>query len=161
VLNAASTNSDSPANNITASYVQIINSKTAGMANKELQSQMSELGHANAGFAHSLASSLYVGNILWNNRSTPSNLSPFTVFELDPLSTTQVTRCLHLHLLSKNTKGKSLNDIKASQIQEVKVPTTFEELHQTTDNWVSLFFPAIYARAPFRRDTSGPACRLE
>jgi hypothetical protein len=131
VLNAASTNSDSPADIIPASYVQIINSETAGMADKELQSQMSELGHADTGFAHGLAASLYLGDILWNNRSTPSNLSPFIVFELDPLSTTQATRCLHLYLLSKNTEGKSLDEIKASQIQEVKVPTTFEELHQT------------------------------
>ncbi len=44
---------------------------------------------------------------------------------------TQAMRCLQLHLLLKNTKGKSLDEIKASQIQEVKVPTTFKELHQT------------------------------
>ncbi len=61
----------------------------------------------------------------------PSNLSPFTVYELDPLSTKQATRCLQLHLLSKNTEGKSPKEIKTSQIQEVKVPTIFEELHQT------------------------------
>ena len=67
----------------------------------------------------------------WNNRTTPSNFSPFTVFELDPLSTQQATCCLQLHLLSKNTEGKSLEEIKTSQIQEVRVPTTFEELHQT------------------------------
>jgi hypothetical protein len=92
---------------------------------------MSELSHADAAFAHGLTSSLYVGDILWNNRTTPSNLSPFTVFELDSLSMMQTARCLHLRLLSKNTKGKLLDEIKASQIQEVKVPTTFEELHQT------------------------------
>jgi hypothetical protein len=131
VLNAALTNSNSPTKEIPASYLRIINSKTAGMADKELQSQMSELGHADAGFAHGLATSLYIGNILWNNRSTPSNLSPFTVFELDPLSTTQATRCLQLHLLSKNTEGKLLDKIKASEIQEVKVPMIFKELHQT------------------------------
>ncbi len=61
----------------------------------------------------------------------PSNLSPFTIFELDPFSTTQAMRCLQLHLLLKNTEGKLLDKIKASQIQEVKVPTTFKELHQT------------------------------
>jgi hypothetical protein len=131
VLNAVSTDSDSPTKEIPKTYLRIINSKTAGMADQELQSQMLALGHANAGFAHGLAASLYVGDILWNNHSTPSNLSPFTVFELDPLSTTQATRCLQLHLLSKNTEGKSLDKIKASQIQEVKVPMTFEELHRT------------------------------
>jgi hypothetical protein len=75
VLNAASTDSNSLAKEIPGTYLRIINSETAGMADKELQSQMSALGHANAEFAHGLAASLYVGDILWNNRSTPSNLS--------------------------------------------------------------------------------------
>ncbi len=76
------------------------------MVDKELQTQMSALGHADVGFAHGLAASLYIGNILWNNRMTPNNLSPFTMFEQDPLSSTQTTRCLQLHLLAKKTKGK-------------------------------------------------------
>ncbi len=117
VLNAASTDGNSPANKIPESYLRIINSKTAGMADKELQAEMSGLNYADAGFAHGLVASLYIGNILWNNRTTPSNLSPFTVFKLDPLSTKQSTRCLQLHLLSKNTEGKSLEEIKTSQIQ--------------------------------------------
>jgi hypothetical protein len=77
-------------------------------SDRELQTQMSELGHANAGFAHGLAASLYMGDIIWNNRSSSSNLSLFTVFALDPLSSMQTARCLHLHLLSKNTEGKSM-----------------------------------------------------
>jgi hypothetical protein len=127
----ALTDSDSPADKIPKTYLRIINSNTGGMANKELQAQICALGYADAGFAHGLVLSLYVGNILWNNCTTPSNLSPFTVYELDPLLTKQATRCLQLHLLSKNTEGKSLEEIKTLQIQEVKVPTIFEELHQT------------------------------
>jgi hypothetical protein len=121
VLNAVLTDSNSPAEDIPASYLTVINSDTAGMADKELQSQMAGLGRSDAGFAHGLAASLYAGDIKWNSRTTPSNLSPFTVFELDPLSATQSERCMHLHILSKNTEGKLLKDIKASQIQEVKV----------------------------------------
>lgn len=112
------------------SYLAIINSNTAGMAGKELQSQMAGLGLSDAGFAHGLVASLYAGNIKWNNRTTPGNLSPFTVFELDPLLAMQLERCMQLHILSKNNEGKSLKEIKASQIQEVKVPKLFEELHQ-------------------------------
>jgi hypothetical protein len=125
------TDSNSPAEEIPPSYLFIINSDTAGMADRELQTQMSELGHSDAGFAHGLVVSLYMGDIMWNNLSSPSNLSLFTVFELGPLLSTQMARCLHLHLLSKNTEGKLMDKIKASQIQEVKVPTTFEELHQS------------------------------
>jgi hypothetical protein len=38
--------------------------------------------------------------------------------------------CVQLHLLSKNTEGKSLKEIKALQKQGVKVPKTFKELVQ-------------------------------
>jgi hypothetical protein len=86
------------------------------------------LDHDNAGFAHGLVVSLYTGDILWSSANSPSNLSPFTVFELDPLSSAQGNRCVQLHLLSKNTKGKSLEDIKALQKQEVKVPEMFKKL---------------------------------
>ncbi len=89
VLNAASIDSDFPADNILASYLSIINSNTAGMADKELQSQMTGLGLFDVGFAHGLAASLCVGDLKWNNCATPRNLSPFTVFKLDPLSATQ------------------------------------------------------------------------
>jgi hypothetical protein len=131
VLNAASTDSDTPTEDIPVSYLLIININTTGMADRELQNQMSELGYPDAGFAHGLTASLYLGDIIWNHRTTPSNLSPFTIFELDPLLRMQMAHCLHLHLLSKNAEGKSLNEIKASQIQEVKVPATFEVLLQS------------------------------
>jgi len=120
MLNAASTDSNSPAEEIPQSYLRIINSDTAGMADRELQTQMSELGHSDTGFAHGLAASLYMGDIMWNNQSSPSNLSLFIIFKLDPLLSMQTARCLHLHHLSKNTKGKLMDEIKASQIQEVK-----------------------------------------
>jgi hypothetical protein len=89
VFNAASTNSDFPTDNILASYLSIINSNTAGMADKELQSQMTGLSLSDAGFTHDLAASLYAGDLKWNNRTIPSNLSPFTIFKLDPLSAMQ------------------------------------------------------------------------
>jgi hypothetical protein len=98
--------SDTPADDIPASYPQIINSDTAGMAGRELHSQMSELDFPDIGFAHGLAASIYVRDIMWNNKNSPSNVSPFTVYEQDPHSSSQTARCLvHLHLFSKNIKG--------------------------------------------------------
>ncbi len=80
-----------------------------------------------------------MGNILmWNTRITPSNLSSFPIFELDPLLSMQTTRCLHLHLLSENKEGKSLYKLKASQIQEIKVPRTFEEYLQALQFYLSI-----------------------
>jgi hypothetical protein len=84
VLNATSINSNSPTKEIPKSYLRIINSNTAGMADRELRHQMSELGLLDAGFAHGLAMSLHMGDIMWSTWTNPSNLSPFTIFELDP-----------------------------------------------------------------------------
>jgi hypothetical protein len=49
-----------------------------------------------------------------------------------------MAHCLHLHLLSKNTEGKSLDKIKASQIQEIKAPGTFEELLQALQFYMGI-----------------------
>ncbi len=63
-MNAASTNSQVPAEQIPILYQEVINSKMAAMADKELHSQMVKLGHHNVGFAHETAASLYNGSIL-------------------------------------------------------------------------------------------------
>jgi hypothetical protein len=83
VLNAASIDNNSPAKEIPESYLRIINSNTTGMADRELQHQMSELGFPDAGFTHGLAPSLYVGGIMWDTWTTPSNLSLLDSFDKD------------------------------------------------------------------------------
>ena len=115
MLNAASTDSNFPADDIPASYLSIININTASMTQP---------------LRRGVLTSLYVGDLKWNNHTTPHNLFPFTLFELDPLSAMQSEQCMQLHILSKSTKGKLLKGIKASQIQEVKVHRLFKELHQ-------------------------------
>jgi hypothetical protein len=57
VLNMTSINSNFPteAEEIPKSYLHIINSNTAGMVNRELQHQISELGLVDTGFTHRLA----------------------------------------------------------------------------------------------------------
>jgi hypothetical protein len=80
MLNTASIDSNSPAKEIPKSYLHIINSNTAGMDDRELQHQMSEVGISDTSFALGLTMSLYMGDIVWNTLTTPSNLSPFTIF---------------------------------------------------------------------------------
>jgi hypothetical protein len=79
MINVASTNSDSPAKEIPKTYLRIINSKTAGMADKELQSQMLALGHADTGFAHGLtqASTLVISFGIIAQCQATSPPSPF------------------------------------------------------------------------------------
>jgi hypothetical protein len=115
VLNAALTNGQVPAEQIPVLYQEVINSKTAAMANKELHSQMVKLGHHDVGFAHGTAASLYNGSILWNARDKPSNLSFFTLYENNPLCENQTLRYLSLNILANNIDNKNIEKINASQ----------------------------------------------
>jgi hypothetical protein len=84
ILNAASTDRHVPTEEIPVFYQDIINSKMAAMADKELHSQMVALDHPHVGFAHGTATSLYNGSILWHRRDKQSNLSFFTLSKTTP-----------------------------------------------------------------------------
>jgi hypothetical protein len=114
VLNAASADGQLPATEIPDLYQNIINSKTAAMADKELHSQMVALGHPDVGFAHGTTTSLNNGSILWHGIDRPSNFSFFTVYESNPLSETQTSGSLSLNILSLNIDSKNLGKIKPS-----------------------------------------------
>ena len=64
MLNTGSTDSNLPANEPRPTF--------ASSTVTPLQSQMSELRYVDTGFAHGLAASLYMGNIMWNNCSALS-----------------------------------------------------------------------------------------
>ncbi len=82
-----------------------MNRESPGMADRELYSQMSTLGCPDIGFAHGLAASIHNGDLMWTFMTTPNNVSPFALYEQDPLTSTQAYCYLHLYILSKNTKG--------------------------------------------------------
>jgi hypothetical protein len=102
VLNAASTDGQVSMEEIPVLYQDIINSKTAAMADKELYSQMVALGHPDIGFAHGTTASLYNDSILWHGRYKPSNLSFFTLYKNKPLLEAQTLRYLSLNILPNN-----------------------------------------------------------
>jgi hypothetical protein len=128
VLNAALTNGQVLAEQIPVSYQEVINSKMAAMADKELHNQMVKLGHHDVGFAHKTATSLYNGSILWNARDKPSNLSFFALYENNPLCKNQTLCYLSLTIIANNVNNKNIDEIKASQKQVVTVPKDYPEL---------------------------------
>jgi hypothetical protein len=98
------------------------------MADKELHSQMVAKGHHDVGFAHGTAASIYNGSIRWPGCNKPSNLSFFTLYKNNPLSGAQTLSYLSLHILNNNVDNKNINEIKASQKQQVTVPKDYYEL---------------------------------
>ena len=109
---------------------RFINAKTMGVAEQELNLQFKNLGLQEAAFSSGLTQALYSGKFLWADKSTPSNFSPFSFFEVEPLQAAdQQNRHLILHLVETQGKGKTLEEIKARNKQEVKAPTTYLEMY--------------------------------
>jgi hypothetical protein len=119
---------------VVESCKRFINSETMGIAEQELNLQFKNLGLQDAAFSPGLTQALYSGKFTWADKSTPSNFSPFSFFKVEPLAIAdQQNRHLILHLVETQGKGKTLEEIKASNKQEVKAPTTYLEMvHQLT-----------------------------
>ena len=132
ILFASATDADDVPLEVEDSCKRFINAETVGIAEQELNLQFKNLGLHDAAFSPGLTQALYAGKFTWADKSTPSNFSPFSFFEVEPLAIAdQQNRHLILHLVETQGKGKTLDEIKASNKQEVKAPTTYLELiHQ-------------------------------
>ncbi len=56
------------------------------MAQYKLTHQFKELGFPDIGFAQGMVQALYIGNFLYSNSSTPSNVTVFAFHKVEPLS---------------------------------------------------------------------------
>ena len=123
---------------------RFINAETVGVAEQELNLQFKKLGLQDAAFSTGLTQALYLGKFQWADKSTPSNFSPFSFFEVEPLQAAdQQNRHLILHLVETQGKGKTLDEIKAGNKQEVKAPTKYLEMYHQLNFFAgacSIFF---------------------
>lgn len=131
IIFASAEDADDVPSDVTESCKRFINAETTGVAEQELNLQFKNLGLQDAAFSPGLTQALYAGKFLWADKGTPSNFSPFSIFEVEPLlAADQQNRHLILHLVETQGKGKTLDEIKASSKQEVKAPTTYMEMVQ-------------------------------
>eukprot|EP00957_Ditylum_brightwellii_P201184 15324448-Ditylum_brightwellii.AAC.1 len=88
------------------------NCKSAALANQELHQQFEDMGLGDVGFAHGTTQALHNQMFLYLEGSTPSNFTAFTV-----------------------SQGKSLDYIKKSAKQTIRVPTDFVGLQNQLQYW--------------------------
>ena len=122
ILFASADDADDVPTDVPDSCKRFINAESTGLAEQELNLQFKNLGLQDAAFSPGLTQALYAGKFLWADKRTPSNFSPFSIFEVEPLlAADQQNRHLILHLVKTQGKGKSLDEIKASSKQELKL----------------------------------------
>jgi hypothetical protein len=74
---------------------------------------------------------MYLGSFLWAGSDTPSNHSPFSLPKAEPIQATKhKTHHLILQLILTQGQGMMVEEIKASNKQEVHPPMSFHELQE-------------------------------
>ena len=114
------------------SLKRIINSKTVALAKQELNIQFETRGLNEVSFLPGyIAKIIYSGSLIWASSDTPSNHSPFSFAEVEPIQVTeQKSRHLTLQLILTQDRGMSVEEIKASKQQEVHPPMNFHKLQE-------------------------------
>jgi hypothetical protein len=79
---------------------RIINSKTVALAEQELNNLLESHGLNEVSFSPGYIANVYAGSLIWASSDTPSNHSPFSFAEVEPIrATEQKNRHLTLQLI--------------------------------------------------------------
>jgi hypothetical protein len=114
---------------LTDSCKRVINSKTVALAEQELNLQFENRGLSKVSFLMGYTSNMYKGILLWSSTDTPSNHSPFTFNEAEPIRMDEQKNChLTLQLILTQGKGMTVDEIKAANKQEVHAPINFQDM---------------------------------
>ena len=90
---------------VTVACKRFINSETEGLVDIELNTQFQERTLHDVAFSVGFTQALYNGRFRWSDQSTPSNFSPFSMFEVDPIqSAEQQNRHFILHIILPKEK---------------------------------------------------------
>ena len=112
---------------ICESASRIFNMDTVGRAEQEYRHQFDALGIKNVNFSLGLITALHAGVFQWTGTS-PNNFSFFTHFVMQTIDLEDRSRHMFLHLVTKEGKGKTMDEITADMKQVVVVPASFDEL---------------------------------
>jgi hypothetical protein len=106
-----------------------MNCKTVVFAEQALNSQFESKGIGKVSFSSGYMANMYLGIILWSSSNTPSNQSPFSLSKLKPIrALEQENHKLTLQLILTQGWGMTIEEIKASNKQEVYPPMNFHKL---------------------------------
>ena len=123
---------------------EFFNCENESQAEQELVQQFQDIGLDDVGFIQGTSQALYHGQFQYHQGSTPSNFTVFVFYEEDPLQMDRIDkRSQLLTLISTRGQEDTLEEIKNSAKQTVRVPKTFEGLRNQLmffEGAISIFF---------------------
>jgi hypothetical protein len=115
--------------NLMDSCKRVINSKTVALTEQELNLQFKNRGLSEVSFLMGFTSNMCDGILLWSSTDTPSNHSPFTFNEAEPIRMDKLkNRHLTLQLILMQGKGMMVDEIKAANKQQVHALMNFQDM---------------------------------
>ena len=128
-LMAASENGEEKAEMISDSCKSFYNQDSAALSEQHFSFLLRALGLPDVSFAHGTIQSILAGNLLHNAPGSPSNLSIFSFYEKLKDGSENENRLL-LHVMARDGKKRSSDDIQKSLKQVVVAPTNFTEMKE-------------------------------
>jgi hypothetical protein len=129
ILFASAMDDETVPTNPIESCKRFINSKTVALAEQELNFQFENWNMPDVSFPSGYTDNVYPGVFLWSSADTPSNHSPFSFSEAETIRMDeQKNHHLLFQLVLTQGKGMTVDEIKASNKQEVKAPTSVHDM---------------------------------
>ena len=128
-LMAASENGEEKAEEIPESCKSFYNQDSVALSEQQFSFLLRALGLPDVSFAHGTIQSILAGNLLHNAPGSPSNLSVFSFYEKLKDGSENDSRLL-LHVMARDGKKRSSNEIQKSLKQVVVAPTNFTEMKE-------------------------------
>ena len=101
------------------------------LAEQELNNQFESHGLNEVSILPGFIANVYAGSLIWASSDTPSNHSPFSFAKVEPIRAAEQKIChLTLQLILTQGRGMSVEEIKASNKQEVHPPMNIHELQE-------------------------------
>jgi hypothetical protein len=101
----------------------IINSKLVALAKQELNLQFENHGMTKVSFPMGYIANMYRGSLLWSSSNIPSNHSPFSFLEAEPLRMEEHKNChLMFQLILTQGKEMTVDEIKCQTYKKSMLP---------------------------------------
>eukprot|EP00956_Cyclotella_meneghiniana_P029089 scaffold69408_cov37-Cyclotella_meneghiniana.AAC.1 len=131
LLMAGSSDGETPLSEVPAKFIKCFNMETVGAFGKSVLSFLTQNGFADSFIHLGTIQAIYNGNIINTDHNIVKDFNPFSFSETKPMQENQAENLMYLHMADLAGKPKAVEEITASMVQNVVVPSDFYEMYES------------------------------
>ena len=128
---AGSPDGENPLVDLPPEFVKSFNKETVGAFGKDLLSSLTQNGFPGSHIHLGTIQAIYNGNIINTDPNVVKDFNPFSFSETKPMQENQAENLMFLHMADLAGKPKAIEEITASMVQNVALPTDFYEMYES------------------------------